>query len=348
VTSPRPTGHWSPVTPFAGSEQLRQNPHRPYKRTVPRRIVLDTDIGSDVDDALCLALALASPEVELVAVTHVSGDTRLRARISRRLLDLAGRADVPVYAGRRTPLDGGERFVWFGTEGKGILDDRAATPLPDEDAVEALCRLFRADDDLELVAVGPLTNVAAALAADPSLARRIRQLTVMGGYIRGATYGGAEFPAGIDYNLCADPEASRRVLLAGIPTRLVPIDVTLQVWLESRDARALAASASALHRALAGALRHWTPIITTFLAGSGARALDTIAFLHDPLALACAHDESFCTFEDLPIEPRIADGVFRTVERDADGAGIPRLRCATAVDAARFVAHWRHRLGLPA
>jgi purine nucleosidase len=311
------------------------------------RIVLDTDIGSDVDDALCLALALAAPEIELVAVTHVSGDTRLRARISRRLLDLAGRSGVPVYAGRSAPLDGGARFVWFGTEGKGILDDGATAPLPDEDAVDALCRLFRADDALELVAVGPLTNVAAALAADPSLARRIRQLTVMGGYVRGATYGGAAFPAGIDYNLCADPEASRRVLLAGIPTRIIPIDVTLQVWIETRDVRALAASPSALHRALAGALRHWMPIITTFLAGSGARALDNAAFLHDPLALACVYDESFCTFEDLPIEPRIADGVFRTLERAATGPGVPRLRCATAVDAARFVAHWRSRLDLP-
>ena len=64
-----------------------------------RRIVLDTDMGSDVDDALCLALALASPEIEIVAVTNVTRDTTLRARISRRLLDLAGRPDVPVYAG---------------------------------------------------------------------------------------------------------------------------------------------------------------------------------------------------------------------------------------------------------
>ena len=314
---------------------------------MPHRIVLDTDIGSDVDDALCLALALAAPEVSLVAVTHVSGDTRLRARISRRLLDLAGRAAVPVYAGRRVPLDGNDRFVWFGTEGRGILDDGAPTPVPDDDAVEALCRLFGAGNDLELVAIGPLTNIAAALAVDPTLARRIGRLTLMGGFVRGATYGGAAFPPGMDYNLCADPTASRRVLLAGISTRIIPIDVTLQVWIESRDVRALEASPSPLNRALARAVGHWRPIITAFLAGSGARALDTVAFLHDPLALACAYDESFCTFEDLALEPRIDDGVFRTVEHAAPGPDAPRIRCATAVDAARFVAHWRERLGLP-
>jgi purine nucleosidase len=110
-----------------------------------RRIVLDTDMGSDVDDALCLALALASPEIELVAVTHVAGDTRLRARISRRLLDLAGRDEVPVFAGRRLPLAGGaDRFVWFGNEGLGILDAADAGRVEDEDAVDASSDCSRA------------------------------------------------------------------------------------------------------------------------------------------------------------------------------------------------------------
>src|SRR5882724_3032046 len=197
------------------------------------RIVLDTDMGSDVDDALCLALALAAPEIELIAVTHVSGDTRRRAQISRRLLDLAGRGAVPVYAGRSQPLDGSGRFVWFGHEGVGILDDESATPVPDDDAVEVLCCAFRAPTDLELVTVGPLTNVAAALETDPSVVRGIRQLTVMGGYLRGAIY-----------------------------------------------------------------------------------------------------------------EPRIEDGVHRTRERPGSVPGAHRVRCATAVDSARFVNHFRNRLGI--
>src|SRR5262245_24165922 len=161
---------------------------------MPIPIVLDTDIGSDVDDALCLALAIAAPEIELIAVTHVSGDTRLRARISRRLLDLGGRGAVPVSAGRSEPLDGGRRFVWFGHEGVGILDDEPGIPVPNDDAVEVLCRIFRTPGDRELVTIGPLTNVAAALDRDPSIAGNVRQLTVMGGYLRGATYGGVSFP----------------------------------------------------------------------------------------------------------------------------------------------------------
>lgn len=310
------------------------------------RIILDTDMGSDVDDALCLALALAAPELELVAVTHVCGDTRLRAQISRRLLDLAGRTDVPVYAGRSRPLGGGDRFVWFGHEGVGILDG-AATPIPDADAVDVLCGSFRAGGDLELVTVGPLTNVAAALAAEPGLAGRIRRLTLMGGYVRGATYGGVAFPPAYDYNLCADPDAAVRVLSAGIPTRMIPIDVTMQVWLAERDVRAMAASSSGLHNALARAVRRWSPGMNASLVGAGADpGIDNAAFLHDPLALACAYDESFCTFEDLCIEPRIEDGVLRSRERPAGTPGAHRIRCATAVDSQRFVAHYRTRLRL--
>ena len=310
------------------------------------RIILDTDVGSDADDALCLALALAAPEIELVAVTHVSGDTRLRAAISRRLLDLAGRDAVPVYAGRTHPLDDRGRFVWFGHEGVGILDDRAMPLVPDDDAVEVLRRAFRAPGDLELVTIGPLTNVAAALASDPSLAHRIPRLTVMGGFLRGGTYGGVGFPPAYDYNLCADPAASLSVLASGIPTRLIPIDVTMQVWIAERDVRALEAS-SAVHRAVARAVRRWTPGMTASLVGAGADpAIDNAAFLHDPLALCCAYDESVCRFEELWIEPCIEDGLFRTRERAGPAPGARRIRCATAVDGARFLDHFRTRLGI--
>ena len=154
-----------------------------------RRIVLDTDIGTDVDDALALALALASPELELVAVTTVSGDTTLRGRIAARLLALAGRTDVPVHAGCAEPLGGTAGFAWFGHEGDGILD-RSRDAVAPEPAVDALLRLFREQDGLELVTIGPLTNVAVALERDPGLARRIARLTAMGGWLREVVIGG--------------------------------------------------------------------------------------------------------------------------------------------------------------
>ena len=79
-----------------------------------RAIVLDTDMGSDVDDALCLALALASPELEIVGITNVGREAHLRARVTRRLLELARRTEIPVFAGCRVPLLAGSGFNWFG------------------------------------------------------------------------------------------------------------------------------------------------------------------------------------------------------------------------------------------
>src|SRR5262245_18393688 len=156
---------------------------------MPRRIVLDTDIGTDVDDALALALALASPEIELVAVTTVAGDTMRRGRIAARLLALGGRGDVPVHAGCERALSVPGGFAWFGHEGDGILDG-SRDPVSTEPAVDALLRLFGPGDELELVAIGPLTNVAVALERDPGFARRVARLTVMGGWLRGARVGG--------------------------------------------------------------------------------------------------------------------------------------------------------------
>jgi purine nucleosidase len=320
----------------------------PASRESPRRIVLDTDIGTDVDDALALALALASPELELVAVTTVAGDTTLRARIAARLLGLAGRRDVPVYAGSARSLASPGGFAWFGHEGRGILD---ATPdaIAAEPAVDALLRLFRDDAALELVAVGPLTNVAMALERDPSFARRVARLTVMGGWLRGAVVGGNPLPPAVDYNLCSDPVAAARVLSAGMPTRLVSADATVQVWLTDADVAGLEHAGSPLQRVLARAIRLWAPVQQRLFAGLGAPLTpDNAAFLHDPLALACAYDESFCTMEDLAIEPAVVDGVFRSLVRTPGARGAFPVRCATAVDAPRFTAHARGRLGVAA
>ena len=313
-----------------------------------RRFVLDTDMGSDVDDALCLALALASPELDLVAVTHVTGDTRLRARISRRLLDLAGRHDVPVFAGEQMPLNGDpDRFVWFGNEGLGILDEKVEPSIEEEGAVDALIRLFEMErsDDLELVAVGPMTNIATALKRRPSLAARISQLTIMGGHLREISYGGNVYSPGVDYNLCSDPEASLIVLSSGIPTRLVTGDVTLQTWLTQSGWERIKAPGGALRTALAAAVEGWTPIMENLFGRPVTAPADAnVAFLHDPLALTAVFDESYCTFEVLPIEPAIEAGVFRTIERRESTPRTQEMRCAVAVDAPRFREFFIERL----
>lgn len=309
------------------------------------RIVLDTDIGSDVDDAMCLALALASPEIEIVAVTTVSADTTRRAQIAKRLLELAGRGDVPVFAGRGNALTPGSTFAWTEKEGDGILGDGAPPQIEAEPGTDAIRRLLRENDDLEIVAVGPMTNLAVTIAPDPALASRVKGLTIMGGHIRDIAYGGFSFPYGIDYNMCSDREASVRTLQTHVPTRLVTGDVTLQTWLREEDISRLEESAHPVVQAVTRAIRVWTPIQNRIFGGLGANMQgDNVAFLHDPLALACVHDESFCTFESLAVEATIEEGVFRSIERSPGTANSRPMRVATAVDAERFRDHFVDRL----
>lgn len=302
-------------------------------------------MGTDADDALALALALASPELDLVAVTTVSADATRRARIARRLLDLAGRCDVPVHAGECEPSGASTGFLWLGDEGDFVLGYDEPVPVSREPAVDALARLLRAEDGLEIVAIGPLTNLARLLERDPGLATRIGRLTVMGGHVRHVAYGDHEFPHGVDYNLCSDPAASLRVLSAGIPVRLVTADVTLDTWIGPADLERIEKAGTPFHAALARAVRAWTPHMRRIFAGMGASIRDdNVTFLHDPLALVATYDESFCRFEDLAIEPAIAGGVLRTIEHPEPTPATRAMRCATAVDAPRFRAHLVDRI----
>jgi purine nucleosidase len=309
-----------------------------------RPIVLDTDMASDVDDALCLALALATPELEILGITNVGRESVLRARVSRRLLELAGRTEIPVFAGCRVPLLAGSGYNWFGHEGEGILEPGVDPPLASAHAVDALLELSRSRPGLEVVAVGPLTNLAVALAKDPDLASRIGRLTVMGGHLREVSYRGRVFPPGVDYNLCSDPHASLLVLRSGIPTTLISADVTLRTWLREADAARIERTGTELHAAIARALRIWTPVQRRLFEPTGVPAEDNAAFLHDPLTLACVHATSFCGFETLEIEPAIENGVFRTfVRASASDATFP-MRCATSVDASAFREHFMERV----
>jgi inosine-uridine nucleoside N-ribohydrolase len=127
----------------------------------------------------------------------------------------------------------------------------------------------------------------------------------------------------------------------------VPIDVTVHVALTDGDAARLRASASPLSQAVARAIRGWAKIQRDGFANLGVPlAADVVSLLHDPLAVACAHDESFCTFEDLALEPTMVDGLFRLRERPSGTPGTITVRTATAVDAPRFLAHVRARFGI--
>ncbi|HET8990255.1 MAG TPA: nucleoside hydrolase [Acidimicrobiales bacterium] len=198
---------------------------------MPRRIVIDTDPG--VDDAVAILLALASPELEVVALTTVAGNVELEKTTlnARRLLELAGRPDVIVAAGMAEALAGSPAHEGgvHGQDGLGDLEwDEPSVPVH-PDAVEVL-RAAIESGPLTIVAIGPLTNLAVLLRRYPGLDERVERVVVMGG----ASVMGNVTPAA-EFNVWADPEAAREVFAARWPLAIMPLDLTHQAFLNDDD-----------------------------------------------------------------------------------------------------------------
>jgi inosine-uridine nucleoside N-ribohydrolase len=204
-------------------------------------IIIDCDPGHD--DAMALLLALASPELELLGITTVHGNTTLANTTvnALKILELAGRTDVEVAVGADRPLVR-EPQVAAHVHGESGLDGTdlpAPTTAPvAAHAVEFLAeRLYAADRPVTLVPTGPLTNVALLLAEHPDVAGRIERIVLMGGAIaEGNITPAAEF------NIWVDPEAAARVFASGVDTTMVGLDVTHRALMTPADADKLAAS----------------------------------------------------------------------------------------------------------
>ncbi len=187
------------------------------------RIVLDCDPGHD--DAIALLLALASPELELLGVTTVSGNAELEKTTANalRVLEFVDRSDVPVHAGADRPLVR-ERYVADHVHGKSGLDGPdlppPATTPGEAHAVEFLAGQLRLHDGaVTLIPTGPLTNIALLLALHPDA--RPERIVLMGGSI-----GEGNVTPAAEFNIWADPEAARRVFESGIDVTMVGLDVT--------------------------------------------------------------------------------------------------------------------------
>jgi purine nucleosidase len=195
-----------------------------------RKIIIDTDPGQD--DAVALLLAAASPELELLGVTTVAGNVPLplTTRNARVVLDLAGRADVPVCAGADRPLEV-DLVTAEHVHGKTGLDG-VALPEPSRapdprHAVDFIVQTLREQPagSVTLCPLGPLTNIALALRRAPDISGRIARIVLMGG---GFFEGGNVTPAA-EFNLYVDPQAAHEVFTSGVPITMAPLDVTHQV-----------------------------------------------------------------------------------------------------------------------
>ena len=188
----------------------------------PTPVLFDTDIGTDIDDAYALALILQSPELKLVGVTTVSGDAVARARLAAKLLQVANRTDVPVYAGTSTKPQYMAQVEW--------ATGFTSPALHDSGGVAFLREQINAHPgELTIIAVGELTNIAALLDSDPAIAKKIKAIAIMGGAVRHG-YDPAK-PAEVEWNIRCNPSAAQKVFASGVPLLVAPLDSTANLKL---------------------------------------------------------------------------------------------------------------------
>jgi purine nucleosidase len=237
-------------------------------QTKPVPVIFDTDIGDDIDDALALALALQSPELDVRLVTTVADDVESRTRLAWKELGLFGRQDIPLATGAPEPLldprlpDKAAQF--------GVL---TATDLPPASSRERAAdkiieTLLASPVKMTLIPVGPLTNIALALREEPRIREKIERIVMMGG---------AYYPARREYNIYRDRIAAQIVFSSGIPITGVGLDVTEKCKLEGSDLERLKNAKNPASQFLYRLIQLWQN-------GNPTR----LPTLHDPLAVGTA------------------------------------------------------------
>jgi len=241
-------------------------------------ILVDTDIGTDIDDAFALALVLKSPELELLGVTTVSGDTHARARLAAKFLWEGGARNVPVAAGAPGRPLPSEQTRWAEHfTSPQIRSFNAVTLL---DAI-----LRRRAEKTTIMEIGPLSNIAALLTKDPRIAQKIKEIVLMGGSVAHG-YGEDPNPTA-EYNIAADPTAAQKVFSSGVPILMVPLDVTAMLQLPRSDRHRIFTQLTPLTDALTLLYQLWNQRTPT---------------LFDPMAVAMVMEPSLCETQPLAID----------------------------------------------
>jgi inosine-uridine nucleoside N-ribohydrolase len=295
----------------------------------PTPIILDCDPGHD--DAIAILLALASPELELVAVTTVSGNQTLDKTTANalRILDFAGRSDLPVYAGADAPFVR-QRDVAAHVHGESGLDGpdlpQPSRAAQEQHAVEYLAGAYRGSDKPVLVATGPLTNIGLLFATHPDA--RPERIVLMGGAIGE----GNRTPAA-EFNIWADPEAAQRVFAEGLDTTMVGLDVTHRALIKDAHTEELRG---------AGRVGSMVAELMDFYARFHKSRYPDLdgSPMHDPVCVAHLIDPTLMTVKDAFVEVDCSTGPSwgRTnVDwRNREHFGDPNAKVGLDIDGERF------------
>jgi purine nucleosidase len=260
----------APVSLAAGRQSSSQS-------KIP--VIVDTDIGTDIDDAFALALILNSPELELLGITTVSGDTQARARLASRLLWEAGGAwrKIPVYAGEPGTPQPIDQARWASAFTSPTLHAKGAVDFLRKE-------INRRPGAITIIAIGELTNVAAVLQSDPSAASKIKRIALMGGSIaRGYAPDSKPEP---EWNVKSNPRAAQIVFSSRVPILMAPLDVTAMLQLDAAGRRRVFTQLTPITNALTILYYLWGKETPT---------------LFDPMAVAMLIDPGLCQTEERAI-----------------------------------------------
>ncbi|WP_369933830.1 nucleoside hydrolase [Xanthomonas tesorieronis] len=312
-----------------------------------QKVVVSTDVGDDIDDAFALALLLRSPELDVLGIASAWGDTALRAQLLQRLLQQAGRSEIPLAIGHKTTSTIPFSQARWATQG--------TLPRKAPDAADViLAQARRHPGQVTLLVLGPLTDAARALQRDPQGFAQLRQVVLMGGSVR-AGYGKSRYrppsaPAP-EYNIVSDIGAAQRVFAAGVPIVMLPLDAT-QVTLEEPERVALFAHGDPLTDALTQLYYQWRDTDQPW-ASATPTLFDVVpvAYLLDPslcptVPLRIAVDDQGYTRE-VPAGASAAGGaaaVGTAAERGHAAAGTPDAQVCLALDRPRLIALYMQRL----
>jgi inosine-uridine nucleoside N-ribohydrolase len=265
------------------------------------KVIIDTDIGDDIDDAFALALALHSPELKILGVTTTFGETELRAKLADRFLGEAGRADIPVAVGSPTSTKNPMSQRRY-AEG-GIF----AKPSHSNGVDFLLDEIRRYPNEITLIAIGPLVNVGQAIDKDPATFRKLKRVVIMGGSIdRG--YGdvgyGTPAPPQPEWNIVNDIPGAQKLFASGVPLYVMPLDST-QLKLDEVKRSFLFRQGTPITDALTVLYHQWGQQTPT---------------MFDPMAVAYAINPSFCPTK--PLHIRVDDKGMTLVEPGTPNAQV--------------------------
>ena len=319
------------------------------------KIILDSDVGTYYDDAFAVLYAVQNEDLDILAVTTSYGDTKKRAKITKKLLRVAGRPDIRVGAGVHGSMTGDSYM--FGFEGENIMTEEdwndPTLEADEKSAVDIIIEeVMKRPGEVTLVTTGTVTNVAAAIMQEPMVAKNAKELIIMGGVVvpivdeKGISRSPVE-----EYNLNNDTIATKIVWKSGINITLVPIDVTLKVPLSAEQIARIQSTDTPVAKLVSNIIEVWPKQERLIYMSVGIPTEFTGLWLHDPLTVGVARDRSFIEEARLHIDAEFAptvvlrdmivrNDILRTIPKKKPA----NMNVAVGVDNIRFTEDFTNKI----